>query len=232
MTGRGATNGKTMLDESWTYCPSASISTDWRSIQRRAVYSRSGNLPRSKEVRRGDSTFDFLGFTHYWARTRRGYWVVKRKTARKKVRKTVQALWDWCKKNRHMDLEKQHRILCSKLRGHFQYFGVRCNMRAMEAILHHAKRGWKFWLNRRSSKKALNWEKYEAYCWKACRCRRPRLSIVCLNACWVAKLCVRAGVDTLITEEPDDRIGHVRICGDYVHNTHHSMSLKSKGLLS
>jgi hypothetical protein len=39
-------------------------------------------------------------------------------------------------------------------------------------------------------------------------------------------------VNTLITEEPDDRIGHVRICGDYVHNTHHSMSLKIKGLLS
>ncbi|MCP3867150.1 MAG: hypothetical protein GY703_03465 [Gammaproteobacteria bacterium] len=43
-----------------------------------------------------------------------------------------------------------------RLRGHFQYFGVRCNMRSMEAVLHHAKRGWKFWLDRRSSKKALN----------------------------------------------------------------------------
>ena len=59
-------------------------------------------------------------------------------------------------------LHPRHRILCSKLRGHFQYFGVRCNMRAMEAVLHHARRGWKFWLNRRSSKKALNWEKFEA----------------------------------------------------------------------
>ena len=121
-----------------------------------------GKPATRKEVTRGDNTFDFLGFTHYWARTRRGYWVIKRKTARKKVRKTVQALWIWCRNNRHMDLARQHRILCSKLRGHFQYFGVRCNMRAMEAVLHHAKRGWKFWLNRRSSKKALNWEKFEA----------------------------------------------------------------------
>jgi hypothetical protein len=119
-----------------------------------------GKPASEEEVRRGANTFDFLGFTHYWARSRQGYWVIKRKTARKKVRKTAQALWDWCKKNRHMDLKKQYRILCSKLRGHYQYFGVRCNMRALEAILHHAKRGWRYWLNRRSSKKALNWEKF------------------------------------------------------------------------
>ncbi len=119
-----------------------------------------GKPASEKEVRRGANTFDFLGFTHYWARSRQGYWVIKRKTARKKVRKTAQALWDWCKKNRHMDLKKQYRILCSKLRGHYQYFGVRCNMRELEAILHHAKRGWRYWLNRRSSKKALNWEKF------------------------------------------------------------------------
>lgn len=121
-----------------------------------------GKPAPGKEVRRGDNTFDYLGFTHYWARSRSGSWVIKRKTARKNVRKTVQAFWSWCRNNRHQDLAKQHRILCSKLRGHFQYFGVRCNMRAMRAVLHHARRGWKFWLNRRSSKKALHWEKFEA----------------------------------------------------------------------
>jgi hypothetical protein len=121
-----------------------------------------GKPASRKEVTRGDNTFDFLGFTHYWARSRQGYWVIKQKTARKKVMKTAQALWEWCKKNRHMDLGKQHRILCSKLRGHFQYFGVRCNMRAMEAVLYQAEQAWKYWLNRRSSKKALNWEKFQA----------------------------------------------------------------------
>ena len=115
----------------------------------------------NKEVKRGDNTFDFLGFTHYWARSRKGNWVIKRKTSRKKVNKTVQALWLWCKENRHMNLLRQHSILCSKLRGHFQYFGVRCNMRAMETVLHHVRRGWRYWLNRRSSKKALDWEKFD-----------------------------------------------------------------------
>ncbi len=121
-----------------------------------------GKPASRKEVTRGDNTFDFLGFTHYWARSRQGNWVIKRKTARKKVSKTVQALWTWCRNNRHMDLVKQHSILCSKLRGHFQYFGVRCNMRAMQAVLHHALRGWMYWLKRRSSKNAMNWEKFAA----------------------------------------------------------------------
>jgi group II intron reverse transcriptase/maturase len=121
-----------------------------------------GKPASGKEVTRGDNTFDFLGFTHYWARSRKGTWVIKRKTARKKVRKTVQGLWTWCRNNRHKDLTHQHQILCSKLRGHFQYFGVRCNMRALQAVLHHALRGWRYWLHRRSSKNAMNWEKFDA----------------------------------------------------------------------
>jgi group II intron reverse transcriptase/maturase len=121
-----------------------------------------GKPAARKEVRRGDNTFDFLGFTHYWARSRKGNWVIKRRTARKKVRKTVQALWTWCRDNRHKDLGRQHQILSSKLRGHFQYFGVRCNMRAMQAVLHLALRGWKYWLHRRSSKNAMKWEKFDA----------------------------------------------------------------------
>ncbi len=114
-----------------------------------------------QEARRGDNTFDFLGFTHYWAKSLRGNWVIKRKTAAKKVRKTIMAMWQWCRENRHMELVEQYWILSSKLRGHFQYFGIRCNMRAMEAVLHHTLRAWKYWLNRRSRKKAMNWEKFE-----------------------------------------------------------------------
>ena len=117
---------------------------------------------RAQTSGRGANTFDFVGFTHYWARSRRGYWVIKRKTARKKVRKTIQGIREWCRGNRHRNLEEQHRVLSSKLRGHYQYFGVRCNMRAMEAVRHHVLRAWRFWLNRRSSKKALSWSKFDA----------------------------------------------------------------------
>ena len=112
----------------------------------------------SQEASSGNNTFDFLGYTHYWARSRKGYWVIKRKTSGKKIRKTIQELREWCRKNRHRSLEEQYRILCSKLRGHFQYFGIRCNLRAMETVLYHVIRNWKYWLSRRSRKKTLNWK--------------------------------------------------------------------------
>ncbi len=115
----------------------------------------------SRDATRGSNTFDFLGFTHYWSKSRNGNWIIKRKTSNQKVRKTIQTLRDWCRLNRHFDLNEQYRLLCSKLRGHFQYFGIRCNTRAMEAVLYHAIRNWKFWLNRRSRKKALNWKKFD-----------------------------------------------------------------------
>jgi len=115
----------------------------------------------SGDATSGSNTFDFLGFTHYWSKSRTGNWIIKRKTSSQKIRKTIQILRDWCRLNRHLDLNEQYRLLCSRLRGHFQYFGIRCNLRAMEAVLYHAIRNWKFWLNRRSRKKALNWNKFE-----------------------------------------------------------------------
>lgn len=118
---------------------------------------------RNQTHGRGANTFDFVGFTHYWARSRRGFWVIKRKTARKKVRKTIQSIWEWCRRNRHRDIQEQHRVLSSKLRGHYQYFGVRGNSRAMVAVLYQARRAWRYWLHRRSSRKAMPWDRFKAW---------------------------------------------------------------------
>lgn len=122
-----------------------------------------GKPAQGKGVRRGEATFDFLGFTHYWAKSLNGYWVIKRKTARKKVRKTIVAIGIWCRNNRHKPIQWQYRILASKLRGHFQYFGIRRNMRAMEAVRHFVIRRWRYWLSRRSHKSAIPWEKFEKF---------------------------------------------------------------------
>jgi RNA-directed DNA polymerase len=73
----------------------------------------------------GEHTFDFLGFTHYWAKSRRGAWVIKRKTLRKRFRRCLKALWRWCRNSRHWGIREQYRILCSKLRGHYQYYAIR-----------------------------------------------------------------------------------------------------------
>ena len=115
---------------------------------------------QQRQPGRGNGTFDFLGFTHYWARSRRGYWVIKRHTASKRVRRTMKAIWRWCRDNRHRRLSEQHRKLCQKLRGHFQYFGVRCNLARMRAVRHFTKRTWHYWLNRRSRERNLTWEKF------------------------------------------------------------------------
>ena len=109
----------------------------------------------------GNGTFDFLGLTHYWARSRRGYWVIKRKTARKRLRRTKKSLWRWCRVNRHLPLKDQYQMLCQKLRGHFQYYGIRGNSRKMAEVRYHAEEAWRYWLSRRSHKSAISWEKFQ-----------------------------------------------------------------------
>jgi len=109
----------------------------------------------------GNGTFDFLGLTHYWTQSRRGFWVIKRRTARKRLRRTKKALWRWCRTNRHAPLTYQYQMLCLKLRGHFRYYGIRGNFRLLAEVLRFAEQAWRYWLSRRSSKSAIGWEKFQ-----------------------------------------------------------------------
>jgi group II intron reverse transcriptase/maturase len=95
-------------------------------------------------------TFDFLGFTHYWGKTRRGGLAVSRKTKGKKLSAALANIGDWCKENRHRPLEQQHRELRSRVLGHFAYYGIRGNSRALGCFRDHVKALWYYWLNRRS----------------------------------------------------------------------------------
>lgn len=119
------------------------------------------NRPKPGDPGKENGTFDFLGFTHYWAKSRKGYWVIKRKTARKKFRRTVKSLWVWCRKNRHEPFIWQYKTLCSKLRGHNQYYGIRGNHRMLMRTLHYTRRAWRYWLSKRCSKGYINWEKFK-----------------------------------------------------------------------
>jgi RNA-directed DNA polymerase len=109
---------------------------------------------------KGSGTFDFLGFTHYWGKSRRGAWVIKRKTKKKSLRRFLRALWVWLRRNRHLPLKEQHRMLSIKLRGHYQYYGVIGNIRMLSKVVHQAGRFWRYWLSRRSHKGHINWAKY------------------------------------------------------------------------
>lgn len=105
-------------------------------------------------------TFDFLGFTHCWAKSRKGRWVPKQRTARDRYRRTLRRLSDWCKRWRHLPVWLQAERLGQKLRGHYQYFGLTGNWRALARVYWRVKRIWHKWLCRRSQRAYLNWDAY------------------------------------------------------------------------
>ena len=72
-------------------------------------------------------TFDLLGFTHYWSRSRKGNWVVKRKTSASRFTRAVRTIAQWCRLHRHRPIAEQYGILSQKLRGHFAYYGITGN---------------------------------------------------------------------------------------------------------
>lgn len=109
---------------------------------------------------KGEGTFVFLGFTHYWGKSVRNNWVIKRKTAPKRQRRSMRNVWDWCRQNRHSPLREQYRMMCLKLKGHYQYYGIRGNYLMMSLLYGHARKAWRYWLSHRSSKGGLNWEKF------------------------------------------------------------------------
>ena len=110
---------------------------------------------------RKPGTFSFLGFVYYWGKTFRGGYTIKRKTEGKRIARTCSSIWKWCCEHRHAPLKDQHRTLCAKLRGHYQYFGVRCNSSCLDQVYYAAACAWRYWLRRRGGRK-LTWEKFKA----------------------------------------------------------------------
>lgn len=117
--------------------------------------------PRWSQLRRGpgQGSFDFLGFTHYWARSRRGTWVVRRKTAGDRMRRAARGLGQWCRFHRHLPVAVQHQLLCAKLRGHDAYYGITGNWSSLRRLRRQVQRAWQRWLHRRSQR-GMTWETF------------------------------------------------------------------------
>lgn len=107
----------------------------------------------------GPGTFDLLGFTHHWGLSRNGKWVVKKSTAKDRFSRTLRRIAEWCRTHRHDDIEVQHRVLGQKLRGHYAYYGVTGNNRALARLWYETTKTWRKWLCRRSQKGFLTWER-------------------------------------------------------------------------
>jgi RNA-directed DNA polymerase len=116
------------------------------------------------EVRTAPGTFDLLGFRHYWARSRKGTWVVKRKTSTSRFSRGLKALSEWCRTNRHHPMRDQHRTLSQKLRGHFAYYGITGNSMALGRFRTAATWIWKRWLSRRRRRGGrMTWDRLNRF---------------------------------------------------------------------
>jgi group II intron reverse transcriptase/maturase len=107
-------------------------------------------------------TFDLLGFTHCWAKSRKGRWVVKQKTASSRLSRAIRRIADWCQRHRHLPVDEQHQTLCRKVRGHYEYYGITGNARALSCFQLAVIRTWRKWLARRKRRGSYSWARLTA----------------------------------------------------------------------
>lgn len=122
-----------------------------------------GRYAEINRKRRGEckpETFDFLGFTHYCSRSRKGYFRVKRKTSKKKFRAKLKLFTEWVKQNRTLRKKELMEKLNIKLAGYYRYYGITDNFKAMDKFWRKIIRAVFIWLNRRSQRKSYTWERF------------------------------------------------------------------------
>jgi group II intron reverse transcriptase/maturase len=106
----------------------------------------------------GERSFVLLGFTHFWGRSRKGRWVVQRKTAKDRFTRALREIGCWCRAHRHWPVAAQQAALRRKLQGHYAYYGITGNARALARFLYEVRRLWRKWLCRRSWHGRMPWE--------------------------------------------------------------------------
>jgi hypothetical protein len=113
--------------------------------------------------RKGKESFTFLGFTHYWTKSRKGKWMVGRKTAKTRLSRALAAINAWCRANRHKPVREQWETLKAKVTGHYAYYGISLNFRSIAEYYDRVRMLWRSWLNSRSRKASMSWKSYYNY---------------------------------------------------------------------
>jgi group II intron reverse transcriptase/maturase len=116
--------------------------------------------PREGGSGKGPATFDFLGFTLYWRKTRGGWWAMWYKTRRARLARAIRSIAEYCRSHRHDPVKEQHAALVRRIRGHLNYFGVNGNGRSLKSLIQAVRRIWFKWLRRRSQRTTLTWERF------------------------------------------------------------------------
>ena len=117
---------------------------------------------KAKRSGKKPDTFDFLGYTHVCARSWRGKFTVHVRTMKKRLRRGLKAIAEWCQENRHLPVEEQQKTLNAKLRGHYQYYGRPTNYRSIRRFYREVRHIWRKGLSRRTRGNGMTWEKYAA----------------------------------------------------------------------
>lgn len=115
--------------------------------------------PKNDDTPKPES-FDFLGFTHHWAKSLSGWWVIKQKTASSRFTRSLSRIRMWCRRWRHLPVAQQHKHLSAAMRGHYGYFGITGNSIALGRFAYEVQRTWHKWLSRRSQRR-MSWEQFE-----------------------------------------------------------------------
>jgi RNA-directed DNA polymerase len=126
---------------------------------RLVAFGRSA-LPRQPDAPK-PATFDFLGFTHLCARSRRGKFTIHVRTMRQRLRRSLKAVAQWCRHHRHDPVETQAAALNAKLRGYYQYYGRPTNYRNLLRYYRLVRRLWYKWLARRTRGHPLPWDRFQ-----------------------------------------------------------------------
>jgi group II intron reverse transcriptase/maturase len=136
-----------------------------------------GRPGRGQTKGKGPATFDFLGFTLYWRRSRSGWWVPSLKTRTARLRRAITAVADFCRRHRRRPVKEQHAGLKRRLVGHFNYFGVNGNVQSLQRLVHEAEHSWRKWLRRRSQRTRLTWERFKATILRVFPLPTPRIRV-------------------------------------------------------
>jgi group II intron reverse transcriptase/maturase len=116
---------------------------------------------RAQAGLRRPETFNFLGFTHYCGATRSGKFIVKRRTQATRMARKLKELRVEMRKRWHSKVPEQHIWLSQVLRGHYRYYGLIFNHRALNQFYQLVKRMWFKALQRRSQKSTMNWKQFD-----------------------------------------------------------------------
>jgi RNA-directed DNA polymerase len=118
-------------------------------------------LEKAERMGKAPETFDFLGFTHLPERSRRGSYRPGVRTMKKRMKRALKSIEEWCKTHRHDPVEEQQETLNAKLRGHYQYYGRSSNYRGIRRFYSIVKRVWRRWLSRRKRGNPMTWKKFQ-----------------------------------------------------------------------